>query len=154
MRTGTSRGKELYLKGDRHALQAILRDKGFHSTEGRLWLLSILKNSRHPMSVPEVARWLSATLDEVNVYRALEALAGVGILTRSDVRRGGAHYELAEGHHHHIVCKSCGRTEDVEDCADKKLEARVLKETKLFAKIDTHALEFFGTCYSCAHRSI
>lgn len=143
-----------YYRGkDRRELQSTLRNRSFRSTEGRLGLLGILKRSQVPLSVPEIARRLGKNLNEVNVYRALEALTRVGILTRSDVRRGGAHYEFAQHHHHHVICRSCGKTEDVEDCEGDKLETRVLASSS-FARIDTHALEFFGTCRPCAGQKL
>lgn len=139
-----------YTGKDRKALQALLRDHGFYSTEGRLEMLSLLKKAHRPVSVPGIVAQLTERLDQVNVYRALEALTKKEILTRSDVRHGGAHYEFAEGHHHHLVCNECGKTEDVQLCADTALEARALQHSDSFALIQTHALEFFGTCRVCA----
>lgn len=141
-----------YYKGpDRSALQALLRDHGFYSTEGRLQLLSFLKKAAAPVSVPEAAKRIGKNLVDANVYRALEALTKAGVLVRSDVRRGGAHYEYPHSHHHHIVCSDCGHTEEVEDCADKSLEKKVLRNSDSFAAVRTHALEFFGQCKNCAH---
>lgn len=143
-----------YYRGkDRRELQSALRDRGFRSTEGRLSLLGILKRSHTPLSVPDIARRLGKNLDEVNVYRALEALTSAGLLMRADLRRGGAHYEFAHSHHHHVTCRSCGKTEDVQDCDAGKLETRVLASSS-FARIDTHALEFFGTCRPCARQTL
>lgn len=131
----------------------MLRDKGFRSTEGRLALLGFLKTTDKPSSVPEITARLGKNLDEVNVYRALEALTRAKILARSDVRRGGAHYEFIHGHHHHIVCNTCGHTEDIENCDNEKMETKALKRSS-FAAIDTHALEFFGTCTPCAKQAL
>lgn len=139
-----------YAGGDRKMLQALLRDNNFRSTEGRLTLLGILKNAESPLSVADITGKLHKDLNKVNVYRALEALGDAGLLVRSDVRRGGAHYEYAYSHHHHLVCEECGRTEDVRECADKRMEKRVLDTSRTFAAISTHALEFFGVCNACA----
>ena len=143
-----------YYRGeDRRELQAALRDRGFRSTEGRLELLSILKRAHKPLPVAKITGQLRSNLDEVNVYRALEALCGKGLLTRSDMRQGGARYEYAHLHHHHLVCGDCGLTEDMEDCADKRMEKRALDNSHAFATIRTHALEFFGLCKACATTS-
>ncbi len=138
-----------YQGNDRKELQAALRDQGFRSTEGRLSLLSILKRADKPLSVPEIVRQLQSNLDEVNVYRALEALSGKGLLVRSDMRQGGAWYEYAHAHHHHLVCSDCGLMEDVEDCGDKRMEKKALENSRSFVKIQTQALEFFGLCKEC-----
>jgi len=142
-----------YYRGeDRKVLQAALRDRGFRSTEGRLTLLSVLKRAKSPLPVSAIAERLRSTLDEVNVYRALEALNEKGLLMRSDMRQGGARYEYVRSHHHHLICSDCGLTEDVEICADKRMEKKALDNSRAFAKIDTHALEFFGLCKACAPR--
>ncbi len=142
---------KFYKGADRESLQSALRDHGFNSTEGRLELLSILKGARHPLSVPQITARITGNLDETNVYRSLEALTRAGILSRSDLRQGGAHYEMLHGHHHHhVVCNNCGIMEDVEECIGERVESKVLKSAKKFAAINTHALEFFGTCNSCA----
>ena len=143
-------GYKYYRGKDRKVLQAALRDHGFRSTEGRLALLSILKSEHAPLSVPVLMKKLGNNLDEVNVYRALEALSDKGLLARSDLRQGGARYEYAHSHHHHLICKDCGLTEDVEECADKRMEQKALGNSRAFAAIQTHALEFFGLCDTCA----
>ncbi len=142
-----------YQGKDRSALQAALRDRGFRSTEGRLALLSVLKRAEKPLAVPEILNFLGNNLDEVNVYRALKAFGDKGIVAQSDVRRGGAHYEYARSHHHHLICRDCGLTEDVDDCADKRMEKKVLANSRSFARIQTHVLEFFGSCKACAPRT-
>jgi Fur family ferric uptake transcriptional regulator len=138
---------------DRASLQALLRNCGFRSTEGRLALLALLKHAHHPLSVSHITKELRSNLDEVNVYRAIEALSTKGLVVRSDVRTGGARYEYPHSHHHHLVCSDCGLTEDVKDCADKRMEKKVLQHSKAFRAIKTHALEFFGLCNSCAPQS-
>ena len=143
-------GGRSYKGSDRKELQAALRDKGFRSTEGRLKLLSILKSADHPLAVPEVSRALRSALNFVNVYRALEALSDKGLLVRRDLRLGSACYEYPHSHHHHLVCNECGSTEDVPRCDDRDMEERVLKDSRSFASVNTHSLEFFGVCKECA----
>lgn len=143
---------KFYRGDDRKTLQALLRDHGFRSTEGRLNLLSILKAAHRPLSVPDIYRKCGPNLDVVNVYRALEAFTRVGILLRTDLRKGGAHYEYRhdDHHHHHITCTYCGTTEDVEGCDDSNIESRVLRRSRSFSSVQSHALEFFGTCAACS----
>jgi Fe2+ or Zn2+ uptake regulation protein len=131
-------------------LQSLLRDHGFRSTEGRLTLLSVLKSHHEPLSVPDITKKCGSNLDEVNVYRALEALTKAGILSRSDLRRGGAHYEYNHDHHHHIVCTDCGTTKDFDACDIEKVTDKALKQVRGFATINSHSLELFGLCNGCA----
>jgi Fe2+ or Zn2+ uptake regulation protein len=144
--------EKLYKGADRKALQTLLRDRGFYSTEGRLELLSIVKSANGLISFNEIVKKLPGWLDEANVYRALEAFVKVGIIFKSDLRDGITRYEMTRGHHHHVICSDCGTTEDVGECTGEKIETRALKSSKKFAVISTHALEFFGRCNSCVSK--
>jgi Fe2+ or Zn2+ uptake regulation protein len=79
------------------------------------------------------------------VYRTLQGLADAGEI---DVMRppGGEHLyrRCSQGHHHHLVCRSCGRTVEVEGPAVESWADRVA-EKHGFADV-SHTLEIFGTC--------
>lgn len=150
----TAQRKARYIKSDRKQLQAVLRDKGFRSTEGRLRLLSILRAAQRPLAIKEVARHPSNDLDDANLYRALEALSRSGILLRSDLRQRGVLYEYSHSHHHHLTCGTCGHSEDVGLCAGVDLERQVLALSRGFASVKTHSLEFFGLCAGCARTRV
>jgi Fe2+ or Zn2+ uptake regulation protein len=139
-----------YSGDDRRALQKLLRDNGFRSTEGRLALLAAMKKSDKPLSVETLAKQIGTRLDEVNVYRALESFAAAGIVRRVDLQHGHAHYELKDEHdHHHIICTKCDRVEDFTGCDYDKLADKALRQTSGFAKITNHSFELFGLCNTC-----
>ena len=131
--------------------KAILRDAGFRATKQRLALLMLLGQTAGPISVKAVAQRMKSQADFVTVYRALEALAGAGIVTRVDLRHSHAHYELAVGmaHHHHLVCNSCGEIEDIHECPLPTLQKKALRGSTKFASVQNHALELFGICNKC-----
>lgn len=130
---------------------AMLRKSGHKATPGRLSLLELLATADHPLAIHEIVEAAQGSLNQATIYRALESLLEVGIVRRVDMQHAHAHYELAEGakHHHHLICKHCGRVEDVEHCDVSAIEAAVLKKSKSFASIQTHSLEFFGLCKKC-----
>ena len=82
------------------------------------------------------------------VYRALQKAAvenSVDVLRKDD---GEALYRLcATGHHHHLVCKNCGKTVEVEGSAVEKWANTVAKNNG-FRKV-THIVELFGLCAKC-----
>ena len=91
-----------------------------------------------------------AKIGLTTVYRALQALNDDG---RVDVLRtdeGEAVYRAcASGvHHHHLVCRRCGRTVEVAG-PDVERWAESIGAEYGFADI-THTVEVFGTCASCA----
>jgi len=82
------------------------------------------------------------------VYRSLQALSDSGVV---DVVRttGGesAYRRCSTGHHHHLVCRSCGRAVEVEGPAVEHWADKVAAANG-FTDV-SHTLEIFGTCGSC-----
>lgn len=139
---------ETRIENDIHFAR-VLREAGFRATFGRVALLEALEKAKRPLTVGELAQKLRKHLDQATAYRALEAFEGKGIVRRIDLGHDHAHYELAEGkHHHHLVCDSCGKVEDVE-IAEKDIEHAALRTARDFKSVRTHSLEFFGMCRAC-----
>jgi Fur family transcriptional regulator, stress-responsive regulator len=133
--------------------RAMLQAAGLKVTAERVTLLEALLASKTPASSKDL---LGATsgLDRTTVYRSLETFVGAGIARKVDVGHRHAHFEATSGdEHHHLICTSCGKIADVEFCPDPADVLRVLKKAKGFASIESHTLEFHGTCASCARGS-
>ena len=82
------------------------------------------------------------------VYRTLQSMADAGEVDvlRSD--DGEAFYRrCSSGHHHHLVCRTCGRTVEVEGPTVERWADRVAAEHD-FADV-SHTLEIFGVCADC-----
>lgn len=131
---------------------SLLREHGLRATAGRVRLLRELARETKPLSIEELGRRLRGSLNGVTLYRALVGLHEAGIVGRSDLRHGHAHYELVFGrpHHHHLVCRSCGLVEDIEVRHASEPAFDALRSSKRFARVDDYALEFFGTCKNCS----
>lgn len=79
------------------------------------------------------------------VYRTLTTLAAAGEVDVLRTPDGEAVYRrCSTGHHHHLVCRDCGRTVEVEGPAVERWAERVAAEHG-FAEV-SHTLEIFGTC--------
>jgi Fur family ferric uptake transcriptional regulator len=118
----------------RAAVSALLREvEGFHSAQQ---LHAMLRERGERVGL-------------TTVYRTLQAMADSGEV---DVMRppGGEHLyrRCSEGHHHHLVCRSCGRTVEVEGPAVESWASRVAAQHG-FVDV-SHTLEIFGTCPDCA----
>ncbi len=130
----------------------LLKAKGLKVTSGRLDILRVLDGHKEPLSVATLHELVKKKIDQVTVYRTLESLISIGLVSSVDLRHGHAHYELTDGrhHHHHVICQSCGDIEDVEECDMKSISKKVLKDSKKFSHINEHSLEFFGVCNKCS----
>jgi Fur family ferric uptake transcriptional regulator len=104
-------------------------------------------------SVHARLREAGETVGLATVYRALQAMAEAGEVDVLRTDDGEAVYRACEpGHHHHLVCRSCGRTVEVEGPAVETWTDRVAAEHG-FTEV-THSLEIFGTCADCARRAM
>lgn len=131
--------------------KSILRENKLKITPARLNILDILQHSESPLSIHAVKQKLRLDDSEVaTLYRTFESLSELDIVTKVDLRHGHAHYELQGGeHHHHLTCKRCGKVKNIPYCDAPKIEQKAMKD-KDFASIDSHSIEFFGVCKSCA----
>lgn len=133
--------------------ELLVRHK-YRITKGRVSLLTHLKNTKKPLTVKEIRK--SLAIDKVTLYRALEDFVASRIVAKINLYNDVAHYEFIHTghHHHHVVCEQCGTIEDIELCEQKNLEKSVLKESKRFSIVTSHALEFFGICKSCTRNKV
>ena len=81
----------------------------------------------------------------VTVYRTLHLLSELGLVRRLDLG-DGPRYELAEDHHHHLICEACGSVAEFEQCP---LDLVRLPEVGDNFEVRAHSLEVYGRCSSC-----
>lgn len=131
----------------------VLRRAGYRTGAARQAVVSVLARGDCCRTVPEIAAELRAEGREVgiaSVYRVLDVLAEQSLVQKLDLGDGRAHYErvdVADDHHHHLVCNECGR---VEPFADDELEAalRRVEQDTGFA-VASHDVLLRGACDDC-----
>jgi Fur family transcriptional regulator, ferric uptake regulator len=110
--------------------------------------LDAVNDFRSAQEIHDLLKQRGDTVGLTTVYRTLQTLADSGeidILRNSD---GEALYRrCSDGHHHHLVCRSCGRTVEVEGPTVERWAQRVADEHG-FSDL-SHTLEIFGTCTDC-----
>lgn len=132
-----------------------LSDLGVRYTAGRRAVVTGLANSEGPMTVAELQATLSTPIPLSSLYRSLSVMSEAGIVSPHHSGHGVTRYELAEwltGHHHHLVCVSCGSVNDIEISSDHEQRLKELVSTLAagsdFAASD-HSLEIDGECREC-----
>ncbi len=131
----------------------VLREAGLKATPVRLSVLSALAAATRPLTVKDLIGTLSkkdVAIDTVTVYRTLRSLEEASIVRSLSLVSDALSYELADDHHHHIVCLKCGLVEGFEACAFSSLGESILRNSKRFKIISRHSFELFGTCVSCS----
>jgi Fur family ferric uptake transcriptional regulator len=103
---------------------------------------------RSAQDIHEMLRKSGSGVGLSTVYRTLQALADGGEVDLLRTEEGEALYRRCSGrHHHHLVCRSCGRTVEVEGPTVERWADTVAEEHG-FRDV-SHTLEIFGTCPSC-----
>ena len=85
-----------------------------------------------------------------SVYRALATLQEAGVLRSSDLGGGERRFELVHpdgDHHHHLVCRRCGRMVPFSDDALERAIHAV--EEQLGARVEAHEVTLHGLCREC-----
>ena len=137
-----------------NAVAERLRGADQRYTSGRRAIVDLLAEAPRPSTIPELLV-RRPSLAQSSVYRNLVVLEEVGVAHRVVTSDERWRYELAEdlmGHHHHLICTTCGRVEDftvsaqMEQMVEQALR-RAVRGTGFRA--DTHRLDIVGTCAAC-----
>jgi Fur family ferric uptake transcriptional regulator len=128
-----------------------LQQEGYRLTPQRLMVLSIIHDSAGHISAEEIHHKVCERYPYVNistVYRTLNLLKKLRVISETDLGDGCVRYELLErGRHHHLVCRQCGETFAFEHGLLKPLQLRLLKDYGFAADVDHFAI--FGLCQRC-----
>jgi Fe2+ or Zn2+ uptake regulation protein len=123
-------------------------------THLRRVLVETLAAAGRPLTIPEIVA-SAPELPQSSAYRNMTALIDVGVVRRVVGADDHGRFELAEelsSHHHHFVCATCGKVEDVHP--SPKLEralgeaARAVAEEQGY-KVTEHQLDLLGLCPEC-----
>lgn len=133
---------------------ARLSATGQRYTARRRALVDVLDRADGPLTIPEILQ-LGRGLAQSSAYRNLAVLEQAEVVHRIVTDDDFARYELTEeltGHHHHLICRLCGRVADftLDPGTEGDLD-RVLAEvasTESFT-VDHHRLDLVGVCSAC-----
>lgn len=135
-----------------------LRQAGLRVTAQRRAVLGALQGAAHATAA-EIASRIAAlpedTFSEVSrqgLYNVLEDLTRVGLVRCVEPAGSATRYELRTGdNHHHLVCRSCGRIEDIA-CAVGETPCLNLPNGKGFT-IEEAEITWWGECMQCTAAS-
>lgn len=130
--------------------QALLRDRGLQVTAQRLAVMRAVAGHPHATAdqVVEAARADIGTISRQSVYDSLGALVEAGLVQRIQPLGSATRYEARVGdNHHHLVCRGCGRLEDI-DCAAGDAPCLTPQEDLGYA-IEQAEVTYWGRCRDC-----
>jgi Fur family transcriptional regulator, ferric uptake regulator len=139
---------------ERHAL-VMLGEAGYRRGGARTAVVEAL--ARHDCAVTaldleEELRGRKVSVGRASVYRALELLEELRLVQRFEAARGIASYERIDPsghHHHHAICRRCGRMEPFEDRDLERAIEQVAGQVPF--EVAEHDVVLRGLCESCAN---
>ena len=138
-------------------LTSALRTQGHKITKVRTLILTFLSTQEKPISAEEILLHienehvdLGKIPNKTPIYRELFFLLENNLICEVEFGDGKKRYELVlnRPHHHHAICRTCKRVEDIPLSSEFESEKYTMEEKTGF-KIESHMLEFFGLCSNC-----
>ena len=132
-------------------------ERPLRPTRQRVAVSGVLDDLDEFRSAQEIHAMLRARGERVGlatVYRTLQGLAQAAEVDVLRSAEGEVVYRRCTSgeHHHHLVCRTCGRTVEVAGPAVERWAEKVAAEHG-FAEV-SHTLEVFGTCAACAEPAV
>jgi Fe2+ or Zn2+ uptake regulation protein len=131
-------------------LIAALRATGRRVTMPRLLVHRFLRGANRHVTAEQVYAELAEqvpSLSAATVYDTLDLLDELGLIRRVSTPRGATTYDSRTDDHHHMICRACGRMEDLDadvDAAAAENAARAAGFAPAFAQLTVS-----GLCSAC-----
>ena len=139
-------------KGSFDATVALVKAKGERLTVQRRFVIEALCSSRGHLTIGAIRQYAqviypASLLQESTIYRILQRLKDLRMVSETDMGQDGVVYELLTPPHHHLVCLACGTMTDLDDGYFTALRERLLAECGFEAPLDHLAI--YGLCQKC-----
>ena len=131
----------------------ILRRMRLKATPKRLAILEILSQEMIYLSPEEVWEKMKQRFTKIGlptVYRNLEDLSRGDVIIKIVHPDRKLYYFYCKNwmdHHHHFICMSCKKVEDIQFCGIHQIEKEVA--TGLQGRVVSHLLQVYGLCRGC-----
>lgn len=135
------------------SLAEVLRSRGLRLTAQRQLILEAVHELGHstPEQVHNAVREVAAGVNITTIYRTLELLEELGLVTHTHLSHGSPTYHRAgDDQHVHLVCRSCGAVDEVDPATLTPLAG--LLATERGFQVDIGHVSFFGVCRKCGEQ--
>lgn len=131
-------------------LSEMLRSRGLRLTPQRQLVLDAVHQLGHatPEQVHTVVQQTADAVNITTVYRTLELLEELGMVTHTHLSHGAPTYHPAQAHPHiHLVCRGCGSVTEVDPATMQPVVERLRAERGF--RVDVTHVALFGVCANC-----
>ena len=128
---------------------------GVRATRQRAAISALLENLddfRSAQELHDELRRRGEGIGLTTVYRTLQSMAANGLVDTLRTDTGESVYRrCSDDHHHHLVCRACGSTVEVQGRQVEAWAAEIAREHG-FSDV-SHTIEIFGVCSDCTKTS-
>ena len=149
-RSSVAQGSPPVEIGSVEGVLELVRAQGGRATTARRILVQVLFDRAEHLSAEELAGAVQAKAPDVHVstvYRTLEELERLGVVTHTHLGHGPATYHLADRLHGHLVCEVCGTTVEVPISVFDSLRKQAL--ARYGFDVDPGHSAVMGRCENC-----
>jgi Fur family ferric uptake transcriptional regulator len=145
------------MQGEAMSLFETLIDQ-IHAKDERMTIqrrlvIEALCNCGGHLSIGDIQHYIRAgypatTLQDTTIYRILQWLKDLALVSQTDMGAQGSVYELLIKPHHHLICLACGTVTELDSSYLSSLRDRLAAELGFEARIDHMAI--YGLCHDCS----
>ena len=132
----------------------ILKQKGFKLTPQRRLILEYIHDKDSHVTAEELIEFVGERapgIDKSTVYRTLDLLENTGCVVKSEVDGHFIYHHAEEGHHHHLVCRSCGKSIECSESVFAEIKKKLMEDYGFQAELQH--LMINGFCPDCIRKS-
>jgi Fur family transcriptional regulator, ferric uptake regulator len=140
-------------QAERSGLVETLRQRGLHLTDQREEILEVIFGCPGHICAEHILAAVAERrpdlhVNKTTVYRALDLLQELNLVTEHKIGDGPAQYEAAShGHHAHLICERCGESQNMDEQVAEDLRIGLYSRHGFGASLETHPI--FGVCARC-----
>ncbi len=130
---------------------AQLEAQGHKATGARRALARAVERQRGHFTAERICQELPR-VGRATIYRNIKLMVDLGLVCRVLLENGRLHYQVSNpGHHHHLICTECGRSQNLLGCdLDAVLQERAAEHR---FSMEGHWLEVYGRCQACRSKA-
>jgi Fur family ferric uptake transcriptional regulator len=132
------------------AVLELLRARGLRMTPQRRAIVAEIMASNGHISPPIVAQRVRARVpgvDASTVYRTLDLLEGLGVLSHTHLETGAEYHRRSESQHVHLTCSSCGADDSLSMAEATRLKDLLSRHHGFEPDLTHFAIS--GLCANC-----
>lgn len=129
------------------------KQRTYRNSRQRQAILTVIQNGHSHLSAEDIYEQVRLVYPRISlgtVYRNLDILSEQGRIHRITFADGKSRFEVADDHHHHLICLLCGSIEDLPQCPMDPEMKQYISETG-FQPVK-HQFEIYGYCNRCQRR--